>query len=277
MPSVEKNKKVAESDVGEYVELSPLGDTVVIVTLGNGTDQHTHRKVQALSLYLNRYPFPGLVEIVPAFVTVAVYYDPIKLRDPLTGASWRSGAGGTVSPYTWICRILEGIIANLADQAAEAPRTVHIPVYYGGEWGPDLPAVAQHNGLTVDEVIELHAAPEYLVHMIGFAPGFPYLGGMSRRIAAPRRSTPRLTIAAGTVGIGGQQTGIYPISTPGGWQLIGRTPVTLFRRDNEAPSLLQAGDRVRFQPISHKQYLEWRRSEHEYSNYTCGSSYDDSG
>lgn len=136
------------------------------------------------------------------------------------------------------------------------PRTIIIPVCYGGEFGPDLEYVAAEHGLTPDEVIAIHTSGDYLVHMIGFAPGFPYLGGLSDKIATPRRSTPRLRVEAGTVGIGGQQTGVYPVMTPGGWQCIGRTPLALFRPMEDPPSLLTAGDRVRFASISLQEYLE---------------------
>ena len=135
-------------------------------------------------------------------------------------------------------------------------RTVSIPVCYGGEFGPDLEYVARHNNLTTDEVIHIHSSGEYLVYMIGFAPGFPFLGGLSPKIATPRRPSPRATIPAGSVGIAGMQTGVYPIETPGGWQLIGRTPQKLFLPNENPPSLLQAGDVVKFCPISFQEYQE---------------------
>ncbi|HET6872400.1 MAG TPA: 5-oxoprolinase subunit PxpB, partial [Sporolactobacillaceae bacterium] len=137
------------------------------------------------------------------------------------------------------------------DQASQLDaHTVNIPVCYGGEWGPDLDHVAAVNGLSPEEVIRIHSEGVYLVHMIGFAPGFPYLGGLSKEISTPRRETPRLVIPKGSVGIAGDQTGVYPLETPGGWQLIGRTPINLFNPNSETPSLLKAGDFVRFVPIS---------------------------
>lgn len=129
-----------------------------------------------------------------------------------------------------------------------------IPVCYGGELGPDLPEVAAAHGLSEEEVVEIHASADYLVYMLGFAPGFAYLGGLPKRIATPRRRTPRLSIPAGTVGIAGDQTGVYPIATPGGWQLIGRTPDPLFLPDAMPPALLRAGDIVRFRPISRAEF-----------------------
>jgi inhibitor of KinA len=175
-------------------------------------------------------------EYVPAYTTITVYYDPCttSLDD--------------------ICTRLEQLNAT-GSAAPELPqRTVEVPVCYGGSFGEDLDFVARHHGLTADEVVAIHTAGEYVVHLIGFAPGFPYLGGMSQRIATPRRSEPRLSVPAGTVGIAGTQTGIYSIPTPGGWQLIGRTPVALFRPWDDPPSLLRAGDAVRFRAIGEDEY-----------------------
>jgi inhibitor of KinA len=185
-----------------------------------------------------------MVEYVPAFTTVTVYYNPLLLS------------------YKDACSALARIVTDVETAPAVSARTIEIPVCYGGEFGPDLEFVAEHNGLTVDEVVQIHSGGEYLVYMIGFAPGFPYLGGMSVRIQAPRRLSPRLSIPAGTVGIAGMQTGVYPIETPGGWQLIGRTPEELFRPNLSSPSLLQAGDLVRFRPTSRMEYDQWKGAVH---------------
>ncbi|WP_018131855.1 5-oxoprolinase subunit PxpB [Effusibacillus pohliae] len=222
------------------LQFVPLGDSAVVVEFANTIDLVTHRKVKALAGYLDECPFPGMVEYIPAFTTVTVFYDPLRLS------------------YADVCSTLENIISLLPETPDSPPRIVEIPVCYGGEFGPDLKFVAEHNGLTTEQVIEIHASGDYLVYMIGFAPGFPYLGGMSERIAAPRRPSPRLQIPAGTVGIAGMQTGVYSIDTPGGWQLIGRTPLALFRPNDDPPSLLQAGDRVRFRPISREEYDAWK-------------------
>jgi inhibitor of KinA len=143
---------------------------------------------------------------------------------------------------------------NLEETKESKQRFVEIPVCYGGEYGPDLEAVAEYHHLSTSEVVEIHSKEEYLVYMIGFAPGFPYLGGMSEEIATPRRHSPRLSIPEGSVGIAGMQTGVYPISTPGGWQLIGRTPLELFCPNENPPTLLQSGDIVKFVPISLEEY-----------------------
>jgi inhibitor of KinA len=165
--------------------------------------------------------------------------------------------GGTAKPYEAVCAWVEETGKTVAQTKPLPGRERVVPVCYGGEFGPDLEFVAKHNGLTEQEVIQIHSSGEYLVYMIGFAPGFPYLGGMSEKIAAPRRTSPRLKIPIGTVGIAGLQTGVYPIETPGGWQLIGRSPEQLFRPHANPPSLLQAGNLVRFQPISRDEYDAW--------------------
>ncbi len=177
---------------------------------------------------------------------MTVFYDPIEV---VKKTKCRDGAGEVI-------RLLKERI-DLAGQHEDIQigEQVTIPVCYDTELGPDLNHVAQANGLTREEVIDLHTANEYLVYMIGFAPGFPFLGGMDERIATPRHGDPRAEIPAGSVGIAGKQTGVYPISTPGGWQLIGQTPLKLFSADREVPSLLKAGDRVTFKAISKSEFL----------------------
>lgn len=240
-------------------EFVPLGDAAVVVRVGETIHPRTLGKVRALVQQLEKRPFPGLVEVTPSFAAVTVFYD---ARQVMRADGSRLGmVTGVETPYERVCRWLRQIVEEMAEQEAAPSRQVEIPVCYGGEFGPDLAFVAAHNGLSVQEVIDLHASGEYLVHMIGFAPGFPYLGGMSERIAAPRKETPRLRIPLGSVGIAGRQTGVYPLETPGGWQLIGRTPKRLFSPDAEPPSLLQAGDIVRFYPITRAEYDGWKEGE----------------
>jgi len=224
-------------------EFFPLGDSGVVVKLGDVIDQRTHEKVKRLSDYLQDYPFPGMVEIVPGFTTVSVYYDPVALYDPQSEQI----------PYEKVRRLLAGMLSHTRERIRREPRVVEIPVCYGGEYGPDLEDVARHSGLDPEDVVRIHSERQYLVYMIGFAPGFPYLGGLDERLATPRRSTPRTAIPKGSVGIGGSQTGIYPIESPGGWNIIGRTAQPLFLPDEQPPSLLRPGDRVRFRPISPKE------------------------
>ncbi|PRY09952.1 inhibitor of KinA [Pontibacter ummariensis] len=229
--------------------LYPLGDTAIVVQLGHEINDKTHAKVRAFAAYLEQFPFTGMLEYVPAFTTVTIYYNP-----------WVVSERGSLDPYEKVTSVIQTMLFFSGDGVKkQVERVVEIPVLYGGEYGPDLEFVATHNALTPEEVIAIHASTDYQAYMIGFAPGFPYLGGMNARIAAPRKETPLASIPAGSVGIAGKQTGIYPIATPGGWQLIGRTPLSLFDPARECPSLLKAGDRIRFVPISEEEYQ--RRKE----------------
>ncbi|SEB72954.1 5-oxoprolinase subunit PxpB [Paenibacillus sp. GP183] len=241
------------------VRFLPLGDRAIVIDLGGGIHPDTHAKIKSLCFQLELNPFPGIVEIVPAFTTVSVFYEPMKLRDPNTGVQLpHYGITAARSPFEVVKEIVSRMVSFLDSTTPESPKVVEIPVCYGGEFGPDLQDVATHTGLSSEQVIKIHSSQDYLVYMIGFAPGFPYLGGMSERLAVPRRSTPRQSIHPGSVGIGGKQTGVYPISTPGGWQLIGETPLKLFRPDQPEPSLLKAGDIVRFLPIQPDQFEDWK-------------------
>jgi inhibitor of KinA len=231
------------------VRFFPLGDAAVVLEFGTSINPATHQAIQTAGAYLARHPFAGLRECVPAFTTLTVYYDP-----------WLLSENGQ-QPYENVVQTLRQMLpAALATEVQSSAEIVEIPVCYGGAFGPDLAFVAAHTGLLPAEVIALHTAPEYLVHMIGFAPGFPYLGGLDARLATPRRAQPRPLVPTGTVGIAGPQTGIYSLPTPGGWQLIGRTPLGLFNPEWAQPSRLHAGQHLRFVPISE---AEFERQQHE--------------
>ncbi|MBP1988800.1 inhibitor of KinA [Paenibacillus eucommiae] len=197
------------------------------------------------------HPFEGLIELVPAFTSVTVYYDPMRIHLVYNRSMQ---AERSRYPFEIVEELLKNSLELMNDYAVPEPQVVQIPVCYDEEFGVDLAHVAKYNGLSKDEVIAIHTSGEYLVHMLGFAPGFPYLGGMDKRIAAPRRQTPRLSVPPGTVGIAGEQTGVYSVETPGGWQLIGRTPLTLFVPGEQPPTLLEAGNVIRFYPISREEY-----------------------
>lgn len=218
------------------MRIEPLGDSALLIELGHAIDDATHSRVRAAFEILSRQP--GLRDIVPAYTTVAVHYEPLLF------------AGDAVLPYDAVRQIVAAALADLPDGASPDGRVMEIPVRYGGSDGPDLNHVSRHTGLTPAEIISLHAAATYTVYMIGFTPGFPYLGGLPARLATPRRATPRQSVPAGSVGIAGSQTGIYPLETPGGWQLIGRTDERLFRPELDPPTLLRIGDRVRFVDVS---------------------------
>ncbi|TPE46318.1 5-oxoprolinase subunit PxpB [Pontibacter mangrovi] len=232
------------------LHLCPLGDSAVVLQFGDEINLETHYRLRAVTQALEQRPFPGLVEFVPAYTTLTVYYDP-----------WELSQHGKTDAYAEVVRQLEVLVELAAHFEPSPARLVELPVVYGGAYGPDLEEVATHAGLPTDEVVRLHSSGSYQVYMIGFTPGFPYLGGMDDRIATPRKTNPRTSIPAGSVGIAGAQTGVYSLSTPGGWQLIGRTPLTLFDPDRETPSLLQAGDEVRFIPISEEEYLERKEGQ----------------
>jgi len=224
--------------------LAPLGDRALTITLGTAIDEPTHRRVRAAVARLEASAIPGVIDVVGAFASVTVHYDPARVP-PLDAP-----AHDEPSPRARIAHRIARALADLDDAQLPEPRVIDIPVCYGGDLGPDLDDVARAHGLSTDEVVCLHAAGDYLVHMIGFAPGFPYLGGLDARLTTPRRATPRTRVPAGSVGIGGSQTGIYSIDSPGGWHIIGRTPLRLFDPAHEPATLLRAGDRLRFQPIS---------------------------
>ena len=234
-------------------KLIPFSETGIMVTFGNEIKEEIHQKVAALSDYLDEHPFVGFVEYIPAFTSVTVFYNPMIVRTLAIPLSHTMDPAMPLS-YQIVAQILERALEGLNPETDFQATTVEIPVCYGGEFGPDLEYVAEYHKMTPEEVIDIHTNGNYLVYMIGFSPGFPYLGGLSEKIATPRRSSPRLVIPAGSVGIAGDQTGAYPIESPGGWQLIGRTPVNLFRPEVEPPILLRSGNLVKFKAISLEEY-----------------------
>jgi inhibitor of KinA len=221
----------------------PLGDASLLIELGHTIDAATHARVRAAFDALSAAAIPGVIDIVPAYTGVAVHYAPLAFA--------REGNGHDDGiPYDNVRRAIVTVLDEVAAVPVEPGPVVDIHVRYGGEEGPDLDYVARHTGITTAEVIALHTAAEYTVYMIGFTPGFPYLGGLPAQLATPRRASPRQAVPAGSVGIAGSQTGIYPLRTPGGWQIIGRTDERLFRPELDPPTLLRIGDRVRFVDVS---------------------------
>lgn len=224
-------------------KLYPLGDASIVLQFGDSISEAIHKKVKAFASYIDKHPFAGMIEYVPAYTTLTIYYNP-----------WVVSEGGNYFPYQKVAAILQEMLPRVEETPHAVRKVIEIPVCYGGEFGPDLAYVASYTHLPEQEVVAIHANNDYLVYMIGFAPGFPYLGRMDKRIATPRKQNPRRTIPPGAVGIGGNQTGIYSLETPGGWQIIGRTPLTLFAPQRNPPSLLQAGDVVRFIPVSPEKF-----------------------
>lgn len=236
-------------------KIKPLGETGLLVNFGDTISPEIHRKIKTLADYLQMHPFVGMQEYVISYTSVAVYYNPFVVRKNALPNREKSA-------LQIVIKTIKDYIQKAENLPQRPAKVIEIPVCYGGQYGPDIEFVAKYNNLSVQEVISIHTKPEYLVYMIGFCPGFPYLGGMDERIATPRRETPRLKIPARSIGIAGNQTGGYPISTPGGWQIIGRTPVEMFRpEDEEKPSLLNSGDIVKFVAISEQEYLALRNGE----------------
>ncbi|MGN0954046.1 5-oxoprolinase subunit PxpB [Dialister sp.] len=230
-------------------EIRNVGEAAVLVVFGHTISPDIQRKIQSLEEYTEAHPFDGFEECVASYTGLTVYYNPWKVFEAYPDKRPGDTMRELISSYVHSAEMI----------SPSAPRQVEIPVCYGGVYGPDLSYVAEFHHMTQEEVVKIHTAPEYLVYMLGFCPGFPYMGGMDRRIATPRRASPRLAIPAGSIGIAGEQTGGYPLSTPGGWQLIGRTPVDMFRPDNqEEPTLLKAGDHVRFRAVSEEEYKRIR-------------------
>lgn len=222
----------------EKIRLLSAGEQGLVVEFGTSIDPGVNRRVHRAARLVAAAGIAGVAEVVPTYRSLLVYFDPLTVS--------RAELGDKVA----------GLIAGGAADETAGPggRVVEIPVCYGGEFGPDLDFVAQHTGLPVGEVIAVHTSVPYLVYMLGFTPGFPYLGGMSERIAAPRLEKPRTAIPGGSVGIAGSQTGIYPVTSPGGWRIIGRTPVKPFDPAAAAPFLFAAGDYLQFTAVSPEEY-----------------------
>lgn len=210
-----------------------------MIRLGESIDLETHRRVLRLLRTLEAHPVDGVIDLHPAYASILVIFDPVRQDHRALQFSLRRRLAES-----------EGI-------ELPPPPRIEIPVCYGGEYGPDLDAVARLHRVTAERVVELHSSPVYTVYFLGFAPGFAYLGGLPDEIATPRLDVPRARVPAGSVGIAGSQTGVYPFATPGGWRLIGRTPLRMFDPGREARmSLLEMGDQVRFIPIGADEFAE---------------------
>ncbi|WP_430790905.1 5-oxoprolinase subunit PxpB [Virgibacillus flavescens] len=218
------------------ISIQPLGDSGIKVQFQKEVSPELNREIQYFCQKLTLRPIEGVSEWVPAYDSVAIYYD------------------FRIILYQDIKEKIEELHAWEFEGKTNSARLIHVPVVYGGEYGPDLKRVGEYHNHSIHDVIKMHQEPVYLVYMLGFLPGFPYLGGMINSIAAPRLETPRDKIAAGSVGIADQQTGIYPLESPGGWNIIGRTPLQLFDKDKEAAFLFRAGDSIKFNAVTNQEY-----------------------
>ncbi|PNZ43144.1 5-oxoprolinase subunit PxpB [Staphylococcus simulans] len=216
-----------------------ISEQAILVRFEPQIAPETFKKVQQLVFYLERQDHEAIKEIVPSYRAVMIHFDDHKIHAKA---------------------LIEDLKLDTLDvsdiETSESSKVVRIPVIYGGKYGPDIEEVAKLNDLTVEDVIQLHTEPTYLIYMLGFMPGFPYLGGLDERLYTPRRDEPRVRIDAGSVGIAKNQTGLYPQDLPGGWQIIGRTPLDVFDLDREPMTLYEAGDRIEFYQISQDTYDE---------------------
>lgn len=222
--------------MAQYPRVLPLGDTGLSIEFGECIDPALHDRVLAFAETVQAGQFPGVTEVVPTYRAVAVYFDPLHTEGPQLASQ------------------LELLASRVPAQPTHAGTLFTVPVVYGGEWGPDLQTVAQLAGLSAEAVVRLHTGTIYRVFMLGFSPGFPYLGPVPPALAVPRLAEPRATVPAGSVGLAGAQTGIYPSDSPGGWRLIGRTPVRIVEWARPEPFLIRPGDRVRFVAITPEEF-----------------------
>ena len=214
----------------EEVKISTAGDSALLIEFGQEISPEINARITAFVHLLKAQHIEGVQDMIPAFTSLLINYDPRVVN-------YKS-------------------------------RVFEIPVCYGGEYGPDIENIAKHAGLTEEEVIEIHSSKDYLIYMLGFLPGFSYLGGLDERIHTPRLANPRIRIPAGSVGIGGSQTGIYPLDSPGGWQFLGMTPVKTYDPEREDPILFEAGNYIRFVPVSEEEYKQIKEQV-ENGTYEC--------
>jgi inhibitor of KinA len=220
------------------VRFQPASDQSLLVYFGEQITLRAHDRVRRLLHLLEREPIAGIRNLNPAYCSTLISFNPLKLNHDELGA------------------ILLGYLERLDAVDLPEGQALQVPTCYGGEFGQDLNDVAALSGMTPAQVIELHASVTYVVYFLGFVPGFAYLGELPEALATPRLDSPRLTTPPGSVAIAGNQTGVYPFATPGGWRIIGRTPIAMFRPDRKAMSFLSIGDRVRFVPISAARFAE---------------------
>ncbi len=214
----------------------PAGDAALVVEFGSEISDAINDKVQAMGKSILDAQLPGVREVIPTFRSLMVTFDPVQTH------------------FSALCRKLKKLEKNCQISEGTKKRVIKIPCCYGGAFGPDMADLAAHAGMSEQEVIAVHSGTDYRIYMMGFLPGFAYLGGLDKRLEMPRLKTPRVRILAGAVGIGGSQTGVYPLDSPGGWRLIGRTPLELYDPKHSPYILCHAGEYIRFVPISPEEY-----------------------
>jgi inhibitor of KinA len=216
-----------------------MGDRGLLLEFGDEISREINEKVRRMSLAIQAEAIEGLIETVPTYRSLLIIYNPVIL------------------PIDHLKKRLTRIEEGLQQTPLPEPKLEHLPVVYGGIYGPDLEEVAKYHQISPEEVIQLHCSKPYLIYMIGFMPGYPYMGELPQTLITPRLKTPRLLVPKGSVAIAQRQTGIYPMESPGGWQILGRTPVELFDPEKDPPARLQMGDFVQFYPINEGEFLNW--------------------
>lgn len=225
-------------------KIHPLSDVSLIIDFGNVIDESINKMVHAVFYQLQKDPIPGMIEAVPAYSSLTIYYDVLFIRKK---------ASGQETAFEWISEKVKEYLLKDRIQLDEKGTLIRIPVCYDKEYGTDLDFVALINQVSIEEIIHLHTSVPYRVYMLGFLPGFAYMGVLNEKIAAPRKQFPA-PVEAGSVGIAGRQTGIYPLRSPGGWQIIGRTPLNLFDKEKENPTLFKSGDTIQFYSITKNEF-----------------------
>ena len=234
----------------QEIKILTAGDSSLLIEFGKEISTEINQRITATVQLMKEQHIEGVVDIIPAFCSLLINYDPRVIR------------------YDELKSRMKDLLKMDIKTEAGRKKVYEIPVCYGGEYGPDLENIAKHAGISQEEVIQIHSSKDYLIYMLGFLPGFTYLGGLDERIHTPRLANPRLKISAGSVGIGGSQTGIYPMDSPGGWQLMGMTPVKTYDPDREVPILVEAGDYIRFVPVTEEEYLRIKELV-EKNEYEC--------
>jgi len=229
----------------------PLGDSAITIDFGNCIDETLNKEVIRRFNQLQQQPFPGMIEAVPAYSSLTIHYDMVALR--------KKGTDG-LTIFQWVEQQLLERLEQPVEHSATKERYMKISVCYKKEFAPDIEQLAAIKNISVEEVIQFHTSKTYKVYMLGFLPGFTYMGEVDEKIAIPRKPQP-VNIVAGSVGIAGKQTGIYPLASPGGWQIIGRTPLKLFDAKRDEPTLLRVGDLVQFYPVTKKEFEEIKITE----------------
>ncbi len=232
---------------GPSYRIFPLGDSAITIDFGNVIDEKINEEVLHRFYYLQQHPLSGMMEAAPAYSSLTIYYDLLTAR--------KKAPEGT-SVFEWMKKQIIDFLQQPVPAKDHEEKLVRIPVCYEGDMAPDIHHLAQTKKITVEEIVQLHVSTTYKVFMLGFLPGFAYMGEVDERISIPRKTEPT-NVQAGSVGIAGKQTGVYPLGSPGGWQIIGRTPMKLFDKDKKNPAVLEAGDRVQFYSISKNEFKSY--------------------